>query len=607
MTTHPTSAAPLATLPFTLASLRSVYADRTHTPREIITEFYRRLRAVGDAGIFIHLPDEAEALQQADALGAFNKDQPLWGIPFAVKDNIDVAGMPTTAACPAFEYAPETDAHVIACLRAAGAIPVGKTNLDQFATGLVGVRSPYPPPRNAVDPNIVPGGSSSGSAVAVAHGLVPFSLGTDTAGSGRVPAALNNLVGLKPTLGAISTRGVVPACRSLDAVSIFATSTADALAVLAIASDYDAADAYARPLPKPAMTTAALNPLVGVPDAKSLRFFGDDAQALAFDATLAQLEAHGARLERIDFTPFYQVADLLYHGAWIAERTLVIDDLLTNTPEAVHPVTRQIIEPGQKLTAMDAFKGLHQLQALKKVCQPLIDRFDFFCVPSIPTFYTTADLEADPIGPNNNLGTYTNFVNLLDLCALTVPCPPLSDGRPGSVTLIGPAGKDAQLVAEARQLETWANVSPGNTGWPCAPAKAVEPAANDDELILAVCGAHMSGLPLNHELTSRGGRFIERTETAPNYKLFALAGGPPYRPGMVRQETDGVAVALELWALPKTAVGDFMAGIPAPLGIGTVVLSDNRQVKGFMCEAAGLNGAEDISKLGSWRVFLQSA
>lgn len=605
--THVTTLPPLADLPFTLASLREAYAGGTYQPGQIIAECYRRLRALDDPGIFIHLMDEAEAINLAESLGAYNPEQPLWGMPFAVKDNIDVAGMPTTAACAAFEYAPAEDAHVVACLRAAGAMPIGKTNLDQFATGLVGVRSPFPHPRNAVDPDIVPGGSSSGSAVAVAQGLVPFSLGTDTAGSGRVPAALNNLVGLKPTLGAISNRGVVPACRSLDCVSIFALNIEDAMTVLNVATNYDSADAYARPLTLPTHSAPLPNPVVGVPDAASLRFFDDALQAEAFAATLAQLEAEGVTIEPIDFTPFYQVADLLYHGAWIAERTLVIDDLLTNTPEAIHPVTRQIIEPGQSLTAMDAFKGLYQLQALRKTCQKILKRFDYLCVPSIPTFYTTADLEADPIGPNNRLGTYTNFVNLLDLCALTVPCPPRGDGRPGSVTFIGTQGKDSQLAAEGQRLEAWAKVSPGNTGWPYQSGPAAPATAANDELILAVCGAHMSGLPLNHELTSRGGRFLERTETAPNYKLYALAGGPPYRPGMVRQETDGVAVALELWALPKTAVGDFMAGIPAPLGIGTVVLSDQRQVKGFMCEAAGLKGAEDISAMGSWRVFLQSA
>ncbi len=605
--THPITVPPLADLPFTLASLRQVYAVGSYHPSQIIEELYRRLRELNDPGIFIHLMDEAEAVKLADSLGEFNPEQPLWGMPFAVKDNIDVAGMPTTAACVAFEYAPAEDAHVVACLRAAGAMPIGKTNLDQFATGLVGVRSPFPHPRNAVDPDIVPGGSSSGSAVAVAQGLVPFSLGTDTAGSGRVPAALNNLVGLKPTLGAISNRGVVPACRSLDCVSIFALNIDDAMTVLSVANNYDAADAYARPLTLPATSTPLPNPVIGVPDAASLRFFDDALQADAFEATLAQLEAEGALIKRIDFTPFYQVADLLYHGAWIAERTLVINDLLTSTPEAVHPITRQIIEPGQKLTAMDAFKGLYQLQALRKTCQEILTSFDFLCVPSIPTFYTTADLEADPIGPNNRLGTYTNFVNLLDLCALTVPCPPRSDGRPGSVTFIGTQGKDSLLAAKAQRLEAWAQVSPGNTGWPYQSAPTPAATATNDEVILAVCGAHMSGLPLNHELTWRGGRFIEKTETAPQYKLFALAGGPPYRPGLVRQETEGVSVALELWALPKTAVGDFISGIPAPLGIGTVVLSDQRQVKGFVCEAAGLSGAEDISALGSWRVFLQSA
>lgn len=604
---HPTTLPPLADLPFTLASLRQAYARGAYHPSQIIAECYRRLRELNDPGIFIHLMDEAEAVTLAEGLGQFIPEQPLWGMPFAVKDNIDVLGMPTTAACATFEYAPTVDAHVVACLRAAGAIPIGKTNLDQFATGLVGVRSPFPHPRNAVDPDIVPGGSSSGSAVAVAQGLVPFSLGTDTAGSGRVPAALNNLVGLKPTLGAISNRGVVPACRSLDCVSIFALNIEDAMTVLSVANNYDAADAYARPLTLPATGTPLPNPVIGVPDAASLHFFGDSLQANAFEATLAQLKAEDARIERINFTPFYQVADLLYHGAWIAERSLVIDELLTKTPDAVHPVTRQIIEPGQKLTAMDAFKGLYQLQALRKTCQEILKRFDYLCVPSIPTFYTTADLDADPIGPNNRLGTYTNFVNLLDLCALTLPCPPRSDGRPGSVTLIGTQGKDSLLAAEGQRLEAWARVSPGNTGWLYQSAPAQSAPVTNDEVLLAVCGAHMSGLPLNHELTGRGGRFIEKTETARHYKLFALAGGPPYRPGLVRQEADGVAVALELWALPKTAVGDFIAGIPSPLGIGTVVLSDQREVKGFVCEAAGLGGAEDISALGSWRVFLQSA
>lgn len=603
--TQPNTLKPLASLPFTLASLSRVYAEGLYQPRQIISEFYRRLRALEDPGIFIHLMAESDALRLADELGAFDPQRPLWGIPFAVKDNIDVAAMPTTAGCPAYEYAPAEDAHVVACLRIAGAIPIGKTNLDQFATGLVGVRSPYPPPRNAIDPSLVPGGSSSGSAVAVAHGLVPFALGTDTAGSGRVPAALNNLVGLKPTLGALSNRGVVPACQSLDCVSIFALNIADAMTVLNVANRYDPDDAYARPLALPAQSVPLPRPVIGVPDTNSLRFFDDSLQAAAFEATIAQLEAEGAKVERIDFTPFYQVAELLYHGAWVAERSLVIDDLLNQSPEAVHPVTRQIIAPGQTLSAMDAFQGLYKLEALKKTCQPLLERFDYLCVPSIPTFYTTVELEADPIGPNNRLGTYTNFVNLLDLCALTVPCPSRSDGRPGSITLISTAGKDSMLATEGQRLEAWAQVSPGNTGWPYQAPPQAETMATDDELILAVCGAHMSGLPLNQELTTRGGRFIEQTETAPNYQLYALAGGPPYRPGLIRQERDGASVALELWALPKASVGDFIAGIPAPLGIGTVVLSDQRRVKGFICETAGLTGAEDISSLGSWRRFLE--
>ena len=584
----------LQTMPFTLPALRAAYAGGL-SPSAVIAEALARVRRVDDPGIFLHIADEASLLVEAEALGAFDPDRPLWGIPFAVKDNIDVAGMPTTAACPAWAYRPDRDAFAVARLRAAGAIPLGKTNLDQFATGLVGTRTPHPVPRNALDPAIVPGGSSSGSAVAVAHGIVPFSLGTDTAGSGRVPAALNGIAGLKPTLGAVSSSGVVPACRTLDTISIFAADVADAWAVHEVLAGYDPADAYSRPVRVPPMPAPLPAPRIGVPDAAGLRFFGDVVQEAAFAATLDSLRGLDAEIVEIDFAPFHAVAAMLYEGAWVAERHSVIEELLRDNPEAVHPVTRAIIGKAVGMSATDAFRGIYRLADLRRVCAPLIAGVDMLAVPSLPTFYTVEDLAADPVTPNSNLGTYTNFVNLLDLCALTLPVAPRSDGRPGSLTLIGPAGADAQLAAEGLRLQAaLGGATPAPA--PVAPAP--------DETALAVCGAHMSGLSLNGQLTALGGRFLRATRTAPAYRLHALAGGPPMRPGLVRVAEGGAAIALEVWALPYAAVGALLAQIPAPLGLGTVALEDGSTVPGFLCETAGLAGSDDITAHGGWRAWM---
>jgi allophanate hydrolase len=583
----------LETLAFTLPALRAAYAGGL-SPRAVIVEALARLERLGDPGIFLHMADRAALLAEAEALGVFDPDRPLWGIPFAVKDNIDVAGMPTTAACPAWSYRPDRDAFAVARLRAAGAIPIGKTNLDQFATGLVGTRTPHPVPRNALDPAIVPGGSSSGSAVAVAQGIVPFSLGTDTAGSGRVPAALNGIAGLKPTLGAVSASGVVPACRTLDTISVFARDVADAWRVFEVLARYDAADAYARPVRVPPLPAPLPAPRIGVPDTAGLRFFGDTLQAASFAATLEALRDLGAEIVELDFAPFHAVAAMLYEGAWVAERHSVIEELLGREPEAVHPVTRAIIGKADGLSATDAFRGIYRLAELRRACAPLIASVDMIAVPSIPTFYTLADLAADPVTPNSNLGTYTNFVNLLDLCALTLPVAPRADGRPGSLTLIGPAGTDAQLAAEALRLTA------EMTG--AAAPLAAGPSA--DEIALAVCGAHMSGLPLNGQLTALGGRFLRVARTTPAYRLHALAGGPPRRPGLVRVAEDGAQIALEVWALPRAAVGELLVQIPAPLGLGSVALEDGSAVAGFLCEAAGLVGATDITAQGGWRAWL---
>lgn len=591
----------LTDTPFTLAALREAYASGT-SPAAVIEEVFRRIDAVGDPGIFLHLAERTGLTAAAKALGAYDPALPLWGIPFAVKDNIDVAGMPTTSACPAYAYTAEADAHVVALLKAAGALVIGKTNLDQFATGLVGVRTPFPVPNNAVDPQIVPGGSSSGSAVAVAHGIVPFALGTDTAGSGRVPAALNNIVGLKPSLGALSATGLVPACRTIDTISVFALTVADAYEVFRHAAGFDAADPWSRPVATPP-PAAPPRLKIAIPSPASIVFYGDDTQADNFERTVAALAEAGHTITTFDLAPFTQIAEMLYFGAFVAERHTVIERLLAETPEAVHPTTRAVVEKALDFSATDAFRDLYRLAELKRQVEPVLASADLMCVPTIPTFYTRAELEADPIGPNSRLGTYTNFVNLIDMCGLAVPSLPRADGRPGSVTLLAPHGRDGLLAAVAATVEQLGTRSLGATGWSVPPVPAPEATAAGGEIELAVCGAHMSGMALNGELTSRGGRFLRAVDTTADYRLYALPGGPPVRPGLVRVADGGAAIAVEVWSLPLAEVGSFLAGIPAPLGLGTTMLADGTAPKGFVCEAVAAAGAQDVSAYGSWRAY----
>ncbi|MEP9386055.1 allophanate hydrolase [Mesorhizobium sp. KR9-304] len=585
-------------LPFTLRSLRQAYAQGTR-PTDVVKEAFRRLDAVADPGIFIHDARE-KALAATRALGEPD-GRPLWGVPFAVKDNIDVADMPTTVACPDFAYGAEADAFVVTKLRQAGAICLGKTNLDQFATGLVGVRTPYPVPRNALDTAIVPGGSSSGSALAVAHGFAAFALGTDTAGSGRVPAALNGIVGLKPTLGALSAAGMVPACRTLDTISIFAMTVADAWEVFETAAGYDPADAYSRKLPKPRLASLPPALRIGIPHAATLQTFGDAAQTDHFRVTLDRLRATGATIVEMDFEPFYAVARMLYEGAWVAERVAAVGPRLTEAPETLHQTTRAILEAGLKLTAVDTFKGIYRLKELSRVCEESLASVEALCVPTVPTVVTMADIAADPIGPNARLGTYTNFVNLLDMCGIAVPTGARADGWPGSVTFLAATGRDGLCAALGASVEAGRL---GATDWPRPPAPLFIADPGPDEIALAVCGAHMSGLPLNGELTGCGARFLRASQTAPIYGLHALAGGPPFRPGLVRRSVGGDAIELEVWALPKERFGEFIAGVPAPLCIGTVALRDGTLVKGFLCESQGLSGGTDITGFGGWRAYL---
>jgi allophanate hydrolase len=492
----------------------------------------------------------------------------------------------------------------------AGAILIGKTNLDQFATGLVGVRTPYPVPKNAFNPAYVPGGSSSGSAVAVAHGLVTFALGTDTAGSGRVPAGLNNIVGLKPSLGSVSARGVVPACRTLDTISIFAGTVADADTAYRVMQVYDAKDSWSRSLPVPAQPGSVPPGLrIGVPDTRSRRFGADALSEAAFDATLGDLEGirSGRKFASIDMSVLFDVANLLYSGPWIAERYHAIRGMIERNPASLHPTTRRVIATATSYSAADAFDGLYRLAELRRLAEPIWNTIDVLVVPTYPRPRTVADLESDPIGPNSELGTYTNFVNLLDLCALAVPGRFRSDGFPSGVTLIAPRGQDGLLAAIGSHLHAASGVPIGRTAALLPQPKNSLTVAAPGEIELVVVGAHLSGMPLNHELTARNARFLRAGATTTDYKLYALAGGPPFRPGLMRVACgDGKAIATEVWALSSEALGSFMAGIPGPLGIGTTKLADGTSPKGFIVEAEGVVGAKDVSEFGGWRAYIAS-
>jgi allophanate hydrolase len=484
---------------------------------------------------------------------------------------------------------------------------VGKANLDQFATGLVGSRSPYGVPRNPFAAAFSPGGSSSGSAVAVAAGLVSFALGTDTAGSGRVPAAFTNIIGLKPTRGLTSTRGVVPACRSLDCVSVFALTMEDATAVFDIAARYDAGD----PLARRVETSAAPPPLsggfrFGVPAAAELEFFGDAEQARLYEAALGALEQLGGVRVEIPFAPFRAAGQMLYSGPWLAERLHTVEGLLARSPDAILPVTRRVLAGGEKITALDAFRGAYVMAALKREVEPVWQAIDALVLPTTGTIYRLAAIAADPIGLNQNLGYYTNFVNLLDLAAVAVPAGFRNDGLPAGVTLMGPAFSDRALAMLAARLHRHLDLPLGATGAAAEPESVAPPALAETRRIpLAVVGAHMSGMALNHELTTLGAIFSARTRTAARYRFFALPGQPA-RPGLVRlgEGETGAEIEAEIWLLEPAAFGDFVAAVPSPLAIGTLLLADGTSVKGFLCEAAAVAGARDISTFGGWRGFV---
>ena len=558
-------------------------------------------RAHGDAAIWVARVPEAEVLARARVLeGEGPCGRALWGVPFAVKDNIDVLGLPTTAACPGFSYRPARSAPAVQRLLDAGAVLLGKTNLDQFATGLVGVRSPYGVPRNVFDAARVPGGSSSGSGCVVAAGIVPFALGTDTAGSGRVPAAFGNIVGLKPTPGSVSAVGMVPACRSLDTISVFAGSVDAALAVQRVIAGFDPADPYARRPPFAPLRRGAL--------ADGVRIATADVAYLC-TGEIAALHRRAARLlraETVDIAPLLELARLLYEGPWVAERTAALRAAIAHEPDMLHPVTRRILQSGFDRRTVDAFDAFDRLAEARRAAELLFAEYDALLLPTVPFCPTLAELEADPIGPNSRLGAFTNFGNLCGLAAFAVPGGIGADGLPVGMSLLGPAWSEGRLAPIADALHRAVATTVGATALPLPPAAAPDAPAEGETALFCI-GAHMSGLALNARLVAYGGRFLRTAATVSGYRLHALGD----RPGLVRA-TGAVAaggaegtVPGEVWVLPTAAIGALLAEVPPPLGFGSVALTDGPCL-GFLAEAAGVAGAPDITRFGGWRAWMRA-
>ncbi len=593
-----------------IQGLQQAYADGVLEPAQLCHQIRRRAQEFAQHNIWIHLLSEEEQQPWLAALaGKTPADCPLWGVPFAIKDNIDLAGIPTTAGCEAFAHTPRESALVVQRLIAAGAIPVGKTNLDQFATGLNGTRSPWGPCHNSFDKDFISGGSSSGSAVALALGLVSFSLGTDTAGSGRVPACFNNLVGLKPTLGLLPATGMLPACRTLDCMSIFAFNADDANAVLAAAEGPAASDGYSRSNPfdntarRYGCRRGALR--VGIIAPAQLQFFGDEAYRQAYAQTLDSLGSQGFEWVEIDYAPFDEVARLLYEGPWVAERYLATLPLIAEQPDAVFPVVRDIIAAGAHPLATDLFQAQYRLQALRRDCTRQLAAVDCLLTPTAGRLFTIDEMLAEPVLRNSQLGYYTNFMNLLDMTSVAVPTAITPGGLPFGVTLVGPAFSDRALLSIANRIQRDLPLPMGATALP-QPASCTDAVGDRAMIDVVVCGAHMAGLPLNWQLSERGAVLRERTSTAPRYRMYALAGGPPQRPGLILDEEAGASIEVEVWGIPASEFGSFVADIPAPLGIGKLRLADDRVLSGFICEPCGIAGAREITQLGGWRAYVQA-
>lgn len=591
----------------TIGDWLQAYRSGATTPAAALRAW--RARAAADDPAWIHVCTDEQLETQLRALAArAPADLPLYGVPFAVKDNIDVADWVTTAACPDFAFTADCSAEVVLRLQAAGAVVVGKTNLDQFATGLVGTRSPYGAVANTFDARYVSGGSSSGSASVVSRGLVPFALGTDTAGSGRVPAGLNHLVGLKPTPGLVPMRGVLPACKTLDVVSIFALDIADAALVLAQIEGAEDEATHQFHAPRLPWLGRLGHPLrVGVPREPVLD------SALGYDQAhlqaVQQLRALGAEVVEVDMCAMAEVASLLYQGPWVAERDTVVGGLLASSPDSVDPTVAAVIGQAKRFSASDSFRARYQLAEYAKTLHALWQDVDVLMVPTTPTCPTLEAVAQDPITRNSELGRYTNFVNLLGWAAVAMPSSISSSGLPYGVTFIAPGGSDAALVAWAQQWQAACAQRAGCVAaGVCAVTRDVVQASglrHQATLQLAVVGAHLSGMPLHGQMVERSCRLVAATETAAHYRLYALPNTQPPKPGLQRvAKGQGAAIAVEVYEMPLDQVGSFLSLIPPPLGLGNVELTDGRWVKGFICESSALEGARDITAFGGWRAFV---
>lgn len=566
----------------TIDVLQKGYRLRQYTPEEVIQVIVKR--ALSDAGMNIWITPPSleriapylERLKELDPM-----DCPLWGIPFAIKDNIDVAGWPLTAACPAFEQLPANHAVVVERFVTAGAIPVGKTNLDQFATGLVGTRSPYGDTHNALRPELISGGSSSGSAVSVARGQAAFSLGTDTAGSGRVPAALNRLVGYKPAVGAWPLQGVLPACKSIDCVTVFARSIADAETVDQVVRGVEVQDPFSlnRPLQRSILPEVWL-----LPD-HTPEFYGPFAEEYtqAWEETKQSILRSGVTVKEVDVSLLQEAAALLYEGPLVAERWADLGDFVEEHPGEIFPVTETILRSGAKseFNASALYRAQHRLQEIKHATVNLL-RGAVLVLPTCGGTWTREQVLADPITTNSRMGEYTNHCNLLDLSAIAIPSVEVAEQLPFGITLFTLPEEEGNMTRAAEFFMR-----------------------QHRAVTFAVCGLHMRGFALEPQMTGFGATFEEEAETAEKYELYKLATVPP-KPGLVRMKEGGSSIALELWQMPIAAFGAFTASIPSPLGIGKIELSDGRIVPGFVCEAHATEGAENITAWGGWRAAMAS-
>ncbi len=561
------------------AWLRGQYLRQALSPSQVVEEIIKRSQADERFNIWITPPQEALIAPYLERLSTLDiAETPLWGIPFAVKDNIDLAGTPTTAGCPDYAYQPADSAVVVQKLIAAGAIPIGKTNMDQFATGLVGTRSPYGETHNALSEELISGGSSSGSAVAVARGQVAFALGTDTAGSGRVPAALNNIYGLKPSCGAWSIQGIVPACLSLDCISVFANSLADCFLVDQVARGYEATDSWSKTIP---ISGLRMPRTVYLPE-QELEFFGPYAAqyAAAWEGAKDKLLNLGVPVRRLNYDLFAKAADILYEGPWVAERWADLGEFVSTHPGGVHEVTAQILRSGADLNGADLFKALHQLRAYQAETRKLLEDA-VLVLPTCGGTWTREAVRREPLSTNREMGCYTNHCNLLDLCAVSIPAGWAADQVPFGISLFALSGSEGLTAVLAEKFQSATS-------------------------FIAVCGLHMRGLPLEYQMSQCGAHFVREDFTAPCYQMVKIPTNPP-KPGLIKREEGGAAIKLEIWEMPNEQLGYFMSRIPAPLGIGRVQLQDGSSVLGFVCEAYIAESSEDITRFGGWRGYLKES